>query len=203
MKFIKWKILSITCLVCLLPIIFGLAVWNSLPDMVAVHFDFYNNPDSFTSKGFAVFGFPVLMVALQYFCCFINDLNGHKHGNCVKFEVVMKWIIPAVSIILQVLILGYALGWQVDMRVAAALVVGGMFIVIGIHLPKLDYIKNYDIVAEKARKINSFWGFETVILGILFIISIFFPPVFTLACIILLIPYMVIGVIYGIKVGRK
>lgn len=203
MKFIKWKILIITCLVCLLPVIFGLIVWNSLPDLVAIHFDIYNNPDNFASKGFAVFGFPILMVALQCFCCFINDLNVHKHGNSVKFEMTMKWIIPAVSIILQVLIQGYALGWQVDMRVAAALIVGGMFIVIGNYLPKLDYIENYDIDVEKARKINRFLGQETVILGALFIISTFFPPIFTLGCLFLLIPYTLIGVIYGIKVGRK
>ncbi len=203
MKFIRWKILIITCLVCILPIIFGLAVWDILPDTVAVHFDFYNNPDNFASKGFAVFGFPILMIVLQCFCCFVNDLNAHKHGNCVKFEIATKWIIPVMSIILQTLILGYALGWMVDMRVAAALIVGGVLLVVGNYLPKFDYIKNYDIDTEKARKINRFLGFETVIMGMLFILSIFLPPVFTLFCIVLLIPYAVIGIIYGIRVVRK
>ena len=33
-----------------------------------------NNPDNFASKGFVVFAIPLLMVLLQTFCCFINDV---------------------------------------------------------------------------------------------------------------------------------
>ncbi len=203
MKFIKWKILGVTCLVCVLPIIFGLAVWNNLPETVAIHFDFNNNPDNFSSKGFAVFGFPLLMAALQCFCCFVNDINAHKYGERKKFELATKWIIPIMSQVLQGLILGYALGWKVDMRIAAAIIVGVILLVVGNYLPKFDYIKNYDVNVEKARKINRFLGFETVIMGALFIISTLLPPISTLVCLFLLIPYAVIGIIYGIKVGRK
>lgn len=203
MKFIKWKILIATCLVCFVPIIFGLALWNNLPDTMAIHFDINNNPDNFASKGFVVFGLPVLMMLLQCFCCFVNDINAQKHGERRKFELVTKWIIPIMTIILQVLTLGYGLGWSLDMRVAAAIIVGGVLLIVGNYLPKFDYIKNYDKDAEKARKINRFLGFETVIMGLLFIISTLLPPVFTLGCIILLIPYAIIGVVYGIKVGRK
>ena len=55
----------ITCAVCLLAILPGVAVWNALPESVALHFNFYNEPDNFASKEFAVFGLPALMVVLQ------------------------------------------------------------------------------------------------------------------------------------------
>ena len=203
MKFIKWKILSITCIVCLLPILLGMAIWEKLPDVIAIHFDFYNNPDNFASKGFAVFGFPILMVLLQIFCCFINDINAKKYGNRIKFEKVVKWIIPIMSIVLQTVTLGYALGWNLDIRKVVAVIVGLIFLVLGNYLPKFDYIKNYDLDTEKARKINRFMGFESVIMGVLFLISIFLPPIATLACVILLIPYAIISVVVGIKIGRK
>jgi len=203
MKFIKWKSLIITCVVCLLPILLGVALWDKLPDTMAIHFDINNNPDNFASKGFVVFGMPVLMVALQIFCCFINDINAYKHGERKKFERVTKWIIPVMTIILQIATLGYGLGWNYDVRKLAGLLVGGILLVIGNYLPKFDYVKNYDINTEKARKINRFIGYETIILALLFIISIFLPPIATLVCIFLMIPYAIISVIYGIRVAKK
>ena len=183
--------------------LFGVALWDKLPDVIATHFDINNNPDGFSSKGFTVFGLPVLMVILQGFCCFINDFNANKHGERVKFEMVTKWIIPILSIVLQSVTFGIALGKNIDIRVVVAIIVGVMFLAIGNYLPKLDYVTNYDLDTEKARKINRFIGFETVIMGILFLISILLPPIATFVCVLLLIPYAIISVIYGIKVGRK
>ena len=203
MKFFKWKYYIITSIVCLLPVLLGLALWDKLPDKIAIHFDINNNPDNFGSKGFVVFGIPVMMALLQGICCFINDLNEKKHGERKKFEAVTKWIIPVMSIVLQLATFGIALGKNIDVRIVVALLVGGIFLVIGNYLPKFDYIKNYSVDTEKARKINRFIGFETVIMGILFIISIFLPPVATVACLFALIPYAIIGIIYGVKVGRR
>ncbi len=203
MKFIKWKIFITTSILCLLPIVLGMALWNDLPDIMAIHFDINNNPDGFASKGFVVFGLPVLMVVLQAICCFINDINSHKHGERKKFERVTKWIIPVMTIVLQIATLGYGLGWSIDVRKIVAIIVGGVFLIMGNYMPKLDFVKDYDLDTEKARKINRFIGFEMVIMGILFIISIFLPPIATIICILLLIPYAVLSVAYGIKTGRK
>ena len=203
MKFMKWKILIISSIVCLLPVLLGLAMWNSLPDVIAIHFDFYGNPDNYAKKGFVVFGLPALMVVLQAFCCFVNDLNAYKFGERKKFERATKWIIPAMSIVLQIATFGYSVGWNIDIRKVVAMVVGGIFVVIGNYMPKFDRIKNYDLDSEKARKVNRFIGYESVVMGVLFLISAFLPPVSTLICLILLIPYAIISVIYGIKVARN
>ena len=202
MKYIKWKILVSTCLVCLLPIFLGLALWNKLPDSMAIHFNLYNEADNFASKEFVVFGLPLLMVLVQIFCCFITDFNSNKHGERIKFERVVKWIIPVITILLQIITFAYSLGLNIDIRKAVAVIVGTMFIMLGNYLPKLDYVKNYDIDSEKARKINRFIGFETVILGILLLITIFLPPIATIIWFILLISYTVISIIYAVNVCR-
>lgn len=202
MKFIKWKSLIVTCMVCLLPILLGVALWNDLPDTMAIHFNINNEPDNFSSKGFVVFGLPLLMALLQIFCCFINDINSHKHGDCKKFEIATKWIIPVLSVILQSITLGYGLNLNINIRISVAVIVGIIFLIIGNYLPKLDYIKNYDVDSEKARKINRFIGFMTVIMGLLSIVSIFLPVTATVIWIFLLIPYAIVGIIYGIKVGQ-
>ena len=135
MKCIKWKILIITCFVGLLPIFLGLAVWDSLPEKMAIHFNFYNEPDNFASKGFTVFGLPLLMTLIQVFCCIINDVNAHKYVEQPKYERFTKWQIPIISIILQIVILGYGLGWNIDMRKVAAVIVIIIFLVSGIYIP--------------------------------------------------------------------
>lgn len=190
-------------MVCLLPILLGLALWNRLPDTMAIHFNLNNEPDGFASKGFTVFGLPFLMALIQIFCCIVNDINANKHGERKKFTRVTKSIIPVMTVILQTVTLGYGLGWDLDIRKVAALIVGSVFLAIGNYLPKFDYIKNYDLNTERARKINRFIGFASVIMGILFLISIFLPPFFTVLCLILMIPYALLCVIYGIKVCRQ
>ena len=203
MKFFRWKIFIITSAVCLLPILLGISLWDRLPNTMAIHFNIYGEADNFASKGFVVFGLPILMVVLQAFCCFVNDINAYQHGGRKKFEMVTKWIIPCMTVFLQIITLGYGLGWNLDVRKCTAFLVGAIFVVIGNYLPKFDRIKNYDVDAEKARRINRFIGYETVILGMLFFLSMFLPPVWTIVCLLLLIPYVIISIVYGIVVGKK
>lgn len=203
MKFMKWKTMIITCVVCLLPILLGVALWNRLPDTMAIHFDMYNRPDNFASKGIVVFGLPAMMVLLQIICCVINDTMAAQHGERKKFSTVTKWIIPVMSIVLQTVTLLYGLGVAVDIRRVAMLIVAAIFIIMGNYMPKFDYIKNYDVETHKARKINRFIGNLMVIMGLLAVITLFLPPVYSVAWLILLIPYAVVCVIYGVKVGRK
>ncbi len=203
MKMIKWKSLILSSLACLLPILLGLFLWEKLPETMAIHFNIHNEADNFASKGFTVFGIPLLMVLLQIICCIINDVNAYKHGNRIKFERVTKWIIPVLSFVLSLITFGYSLGWPIDIRKVVAFIIGIMFLVIGNYLPKFDDIKNYNLETDKAKKINRFIGFETVVMGILSFVTIFLPPVATLIWLILLIPYAIIAIFYGIKVGRK
>lgn len=202
MKFMKWKSLAITCLACLLPILLGLALWEQLPDTMAVHFNIHNEPDNFASKGFVVFGLPLLMMALQLFCCFVNDFNAKKHGPRVKFETATKWIIPVLTMVLQIITLGYGLGWKINIRKAVALLVGAILLVTGNYLPKFDYVKNYNLDTEKARKVNRFVGYATVVMGILMLITIFLPPISLIIWFLLCIPYVGFSIAYGIKVAR-
>lgn len=203
MKDIKWKTLIITCIVCLLPIFLGVYLWGALPERVAIHFNMYNEPDNFVSKGFAVFGLPILMAVTQGFCCVVNDINVHKYRGEKKFERITKWTIPAMSVILQIITLGFAVGWEIDIRKSAILIVSIVFLLTGNYLPKLDYVKNRKVDSEKARKINRFVGFETVIMGLLGLITIFLPPIASVIWIFLLIPYSLVSGIYAIKVTKE
>ena len=132
------------------------------------------------------------------------DLRFSSRNSYIpKFEKATKWIIPIMSIFLQAITIFYALGYDIDIRKSAVIIVSLVFLVIGNYLPKFDYVKNYNLDTEKAKKINRFIGFETVVMGILSLTSTLLPPIATVIWLFLLIPYATISVIYGFKVVRK
>lgn len=203
MKYMKWKLFILTGIACLLPIILGIALWNQLPDTMPIHFNIHNEADGWASKPFVVFGLPLVMLALQFFCCFMTDINEHRYGKENKFTTVVKWIIPVVSGVIYLATLGYSLGWNIDMRRIAMAVVSVMFIVLGNYMPTLDYVKNYNIDVEKARKINRFSGVSMMIAGIIGLVTVFLPATASVVWLILLIPYTIVNIIYGIVIAKK
>ena len=62
------KLLLLTSVITLLPVFIGLFLWNQLPDSVATHFGLNNQPDGYSSKAFAVFGLPLILLAVHLVC---------------------------------------------------------------------------------------------------------------------------------------
>lgn len=187
MKSIKLKPLIISCVICLLPILLGIAVYGKLPDKMPVHFDFYNNPDSFASKPFAVFAIPCFMALLQIFCCTVNDINVTRKGMNRKFEIVVKSVVPIISVAVSSAIIVYSLGSELDMRKIAMFIVGIVLVAMGNYMPTLND-KNPKRYNENVKKHLRFIGYEMVAMGFLFIITIFLPAEFSVGALILIIP---------------
>ena len=204
MKAIKWKQIVITSIICLCPIVFGLLLWDKLPESMAIHFNINYKPDSFASKAFVVFLIPLFMALLQTFCCIVNDIAVKNYGNNTKIELVSKWILPVVSVVLMITTLTFNMGYNIDIHMVVSLLIGCIFVATGLTLPNANYVKisRKEIEPEKAKKINRFFGIESIIMGLLFIISAFLPEKVSIFCLILLIPYSIIGIIYTIKNSR-
>lgn len=60
----KFKVI-LSSVIILLPILFGLIMWNELPDTMTTHWGADGNADGFSAKPFAVFGLPVMILALH------------------------------------------------------------------------------------------------------------------------------------------
>lgn len=197
------KTLAITCAVCLFPILLGLSVWDRLPETMAIHFSIDNVPNNFAPKAFVVFGLPALMAVLQLICICGTKAEEKKYPMPEKMRTVTDWIIPVISVVLQIATLGYGLGEAVDVRKIAMGIVGIVFLLLGNHMPKLNYVKNVRLSEEKARKVNRFLGYETVVMGVLCLISLLFPPTVSAICLLLLIPYILLAVIYTALISRQ
>ena len=153
MKKINVKSLVITSIVCLLPIILGLIFYNALPESVAIHWGINNNPNGYFSKPAFVFGMPMIMVALQIFCCIVSDLSDKNPEANKKAVTVYKWIIPILTIILYIVTIMFALGNNLDIRKIVMILLGILFIISGNYMPKVrnDYYMNSKIFWVKNR----------------------------------------------------
>ena len=206
MKKIDWKILIITCIFCLLPIVLGVVYYDSLPDKVAIHFDIYNNPDNYFAKAIFVFGFPIFMALIQTFCFVVVDIaDKHKEANR-KISMISKWIIPILSIAMYVITMLYNLNHIVDIRAYVMLILGIMFIVIGNYMPKTvgaTYNKHKFKDEGVQKRLNKMAGYLFIAFGMLLIISVFFEPIISAIVMGFLIFAMLVLMIYGYSEDKK
>ena len=130
------KTLIITSLVCLLPMLVGALVYSRLPEQVATHFDLQGNPDSWSSRPFAVFGLPGILLAVNLLLPFLLRADP-KHKNMSGALVnITIWTVPVVSLLCSGLTLGRALGYDLRIEMVLPVFMGVLFILIGNYLPK-------------------------------------------------------------------
>ena len=204
MKKIDWKILIITGLICLIPIIFGVILYDQLPEQMAVHFGVDNEPNSFAPKEFALFGIPILMFALQVFCCIFSDFMEEKKQN-KKYITIYKWIIPIIEMVVYLTMLAYGAGIELDMRMIVCITLGIVFTLVGNYMPKTEPNKlqmNY-IRADFWKKIKRPAGYFFVIIGLTFIISAFLNSMVSLILLGIIIVAAILITIYSIYLFYK
>ena len=62
------KVLIITSIIILLPILAGVVLWDQLPDPMPTHWNAAGEIDGWSSKPFAVFVLPLILLAIQWLC---------------------------------------------------------------------------------------------------------------------------------------
>lgn len=207
MKKINFKILIVTCIICLLPIILGVIYFEQLPEQVAIHFNIEGNPDNYFPKAVFIFAIPVFMAFIQAFCCVVTDVSDkHKEAN-KKASSIFKWIIPCITVILYVVTLTFALGYMLDIRRIVMVLLGLMFIITGNYIPKTKgntYVHFGKIKDEKVLyKVAKISGYIMIINGLLAIASILFNPIASVVLVILIIIEGITLAIYSCFADKK
>lgn len=203
MKQINKKVLIITTIVCLIPILIGVVCYNSLPEKVAVHFNLNNQPDNYFSKAGFVFGVPIIMVILQIFCCVVSDLSSKNPEANKKVIMIYKWIIPILTMVLYNVTIAYARGKEMDIRKIVMCIIGILFMVIGNYTPKV--IGNVPTLQNEKlkRRITRLMAYLFIANGILAILSIVFEPVISVGVIGVAILEIILITIYADVKRRK
>lgn len=189
-----WKLLLVTSLVILLPILAGVALWNQLPERVPMHWDVNGEVDGWGSKGVFVFGMPLLLLGIQWLCVLgtLSDPKKKNHGE--KILRLVFWIIPVLSVFLSVLTYFAALGKDVQMETVMPIFIGLVFVIVGNYLPKckqsytigikipwtLNSEENWNKTHHFAGWLWVFCGFGMMIAGLFGAFWVFFVAVFAM-----------------------
>ena len=178
---INKKLLVITTIIILLPIVIGLLLWEQLPAEMATHWGIDNQPNGWNSKEITVFGIPGVMAALHIICLAVTYADPKKSNIGKKAMGIVYWILPAVSIFVMGSTYAYALGKEVNIGMICYILLGIIFVILGNYLPKAkqNYTFGYKIPwtlnsEENWNKTHRLAGWIMVIAGIIFIINAFF-----------------------------
>ena len=174
------KTLIITSLICLLPMLVGALVYSRLPEQVATHFDLQGNPDGWSSRPFAVFGLPGILLAVNLLIPFALQADPkHKNMSGALVNIVV-WTVPVVSLLCSGLTLGRALGYDLRIEVVLPVFMGVLFILIGNYLPKTKQSYTMGIKLpwtlaseENWNRTHRLAGFLWVLGGVYFIVMSF------------------------------
>lgn len=177
----KWKII-ISTLVTLVPMLAGLILWSALPDKMPVHWGPSGEVDGWASKGFAVFGIPAIMAALNLVCIFVTDLDRKNKDQNKKILGLVFWFVPIMSLLLGAITYLVALGVSIDAVNIVVAALGILFVFIGNYLPKskLNYTIGIKIIWTLESEVNwlathRFAGKVWLVGGIVLAFSAFLP----------------------------
>ena len=85
--------LILSSIVISLPILVGLVLWNKLPDTFPTHWNCSGEADGFSSKTFAIFGIPLIMLALHWLCIWFTLKDPKNKEQSTKVFGMVLWIL--------------------------------------------------------------------------------------------------------------
>lgn len=188
-----------TSILCLMPLIWGIALYQSLPEQIAVHWS-NGQADRFFSKEIVCFGLPFVFLLINLFSKFrlFTDPKSNNHPKVLRFLSI--WAVPVLAVVILPVTLYISLGFDIYIDTISNVVIGLLIIIMGNYLPKTK--QNYTIGKilpwtldndENWKKTNRFTGFLWVICGTILLI---YPFVFNKVSLPLGIPIsVVIGVV--------
>ena len=172
------KTMILTSVIILAPIVVGLILWDKLPAQMATHFDANGVADDWSPKEFAVFGLPLLLLAVHWFCMAFTSVDPKKQNFSDKIIILMMWLCPVISIAGNGATYLYALDNTVNTVPMALLLVGCIFLVIGNYMPKMKQSYTIGIKIPWALNSEENWnrthrlgGYTFMLAGILTIIA--------------------------------
>lgn len=168
----------ISCFFMLLPIISGLLLWNQLPDQIPTHFASDNTPDQYMSKAFVVFAVPVILLLLHLLCLYMSGTDTKKQIFYAKYFSLLIWAVPMITLFMYISTYSVALGYDINIALAASILIGVIFIIIGCYMPR--FVPNTSIGIKTVWTVKSeknwimthrFASILWIIGGIVFIIN--------------------------------
>lgn len=181
------KSLFLSVGICLLPILIGVYYYDVLPEQIAVHFNFNGEPDNFVSKTRAIIDVPIFLAVVQVIISLVVDFDKTPK----KGALIIKGIIPLISVLVQGGIVAYALDNNFNPPQLTVFVIGILFTILGNYLPKKEFWGKYNFNLfglEKGvneQKVIRVYALHMTFSGVAIFISGFFSSTVALVLIVI------------------
>lgn len=206
----KWKAV-VSSVIILLPVLFGLIMWNQLPATMTSHWGADGVADGTATKGFMVFGLPLILLALHWLMLVAETLLQKSKPQNSKIVSIQFFIIPITSLVVNTFIYSVSLGKDWNLFALIPVLIGGLFLYIGNYLPKtirnrtmgikLRWTMGNDENWQKTHRLGGklwFWS------GLVIIASALLPTKFTIAAMIAMIAVSIlVPTVYSYSIYRK
>lgn len=200
----------LTTLICLLPIVLSLFLYDSLPETVAVHFDGEGHPDGYAPRWVAAFALPMGMALLNLLVHFGLNTDPKRENSSKVVRNLGKWLIPVITVILVPVTLFMALGYDFPLEIFIPALLGIIFIVAGNYLPKSR--QNYTVgiklpwtldSEENWNKTHRLAGYLWIAGGLLMVVSSFLRAAGTPLMLTAIGIMVIIPVVYSYLLYRR
>lgn len=174
------RTLILSVIICLLPMVLGIAFYSELPEQMPIHFTINDVPDNYAPKNLALFGIPLIMAIVQTMCLIVVNRKANKLKSDEKPKIlkIMEWFIPTITVLIYIIMIEVPLGSTVHVGKSICLILGISFMIIGNYLPKMSYEIGKTTFhpmpkSEKSfRKMSKVMGCGFIVLGIVLLIMI-------------------------------
>lgn len=188
----NYKMLIIASLLCLVPLIYVLYFYNSLPQTVPTHFDFKGNANGYSKKTTLIF-LPIIFSALTLFAGFftLNDPRLKNKKNTMVLTISIYMVALLCNLLIPLTILK-ALNKPINITTIISIFISIFFIILGNYLPKCE--RNYTIGIRTPWTMHSdeIWNKTHRLAGKLFVIGGFIIILSTFFFNFLFIPVIII-----------
>lgn len=201
----------ISSIIILLPALFGLAVWDQLPEQMVSHWSGDGVADGYANKTFMVLFLPLILLAFHWLCLLITSLDKRSKAQHRKIVTLSFFIVPVISLAVNGMIYAAALGNAENAFVLIPILLGLVFIVLGNYMPKGTRNHTFGIKLkwtlgndENWQKTHRLGGILSFVGGIAVLISALFPFTVTMAVMIaVIIAVVIVPAVYSYILYRK
>lgn len=176
-----------------------------------IHWGVNGEADRWSSKPFAVFVLPLLILAIHGICIFASGKDFRDKKQSPKVMGLVLWICPLLSVMANSLTYAISLGKEINVLFVVSLTMGALFVLIGNYLPKCQQNRTVGIRIIWTLKNEANWnathrfaGKVWVIGGLLLMASSLLPySILPWAMIALLVVFISLPVLYSYRFYRK
>lgn len=201
----------LTSVIILLPMVAGILLWNQLPEKMAIHWGVNGEADGWSSRPVAVFGMPLLLLAIHLLGIWATGLDKRNHNQSEKVARLVLWLAPAVSLLGNSATYAAALGQNFRIDRVVMLFMGLFFAIIGNYLPKTVQNRTIGIKIKWTLEDEANWnathrlaGKLWTACGLLLLLTAFLPGSWHIYAAPLLMGIMVlVPVAYSWRLSRR